>query len=322
MYGFQKHLSDKFPSQINVDATQFCNLACIHCPYVEFSKSSAFSGTHLALDVNKKMVDEVATDGFGVCEYVRYTSNGEPLLHPKIDDILSYACKFSKTKVTLTTNGMRLNDKKSNALLDMGISVIDISIDAFKDETYAKIRKKGVLEKTRTNILSILNKIHKNNYQTKVVVSFVEQPLNKNETKDFENFWKNAGASFVIIRRLHSASGAKEGIKNKIEQNSLQIQRKPCLYPWERLLLNPLGELGYCPSDWYHSSVIGSIKEKTIKELWQSEIMKKLRSAHLNNDFCGFDFCKNCPDWVNTRWPDEGKSYSNMVRDIVPEDLL
>jgi MoaA/NifB/PqqE/SkfB family radical SAM enzyme len=94
MYGFQKHLSSKFPSQIIIDATQFCNLACIHCPHPTFIKTDAYSGTHLDVDLHKKLIDEIATDGLGICQYVRYTANGETLIHPKFDEMIEYAGKY------------------------------------------------------------------------------------------------------------------------------------------------------------------------------------------------------------------------------------
>ena len=37
-FGFNGYLSQGFPSQIIVDLTEFCNLACIHCPYEEVIK--------------------------------------------------------------------------------------------------------------------------------------------------------------------------------------------------------------------------------------------------------------------------------------------
>ena len=90
-FGFQKHLNKTFPSQVTVDLTQFCNLACIHCPHPEFKKSNAYSEAHLDLNLHKKLIDEVASDGYGICQYIRYTANGEPLLHPKFDEMIKYA---------------------------------------------------------------------------------------------------------------------------------------------------------------------------------------------------------------------------------------
>ena len=112
-YGFQKHLSSEFPSQILIDSTQFCNLACIHCPHSSFVNTDAYSGAHLSVELHKKLIDEVASDGYGICQYIRYTANGETLLNPKIYEMLEYAGKYSKTKINVTTNGHLLSEKNS-----------------------------------------------------------------------------------------------------------------------------------------------------------------------------------------------------------------
>ena len=43
---------------------------------------------------------------------------------------------------------------------------------------------------------------------------------------------------------------------------------------------------------------------------------RRLRQAHLENDFGVHAFCGQCPDWRGTRWPDEGRSYADMVEEF------
>lgn len=322
-YGFQKHLSREFPSQIIVDLTQFCDLACIHCPHSTFKKSGAFSGAHLDISLHKKLIDEVASDGRDVCQYIRYTANGEPLLHPRFNEIIEYAGKYANTKINVTTNGSLLTEKKAKTLLDAGVNIFDISLDAYYNETYKKIRIKGDLKKNRQNVIGLINLIKKEKYKAKLVVSYVEQPLNINETDLFKNFWEEAGADFVVIRKLHSAAGAKTTIKKKMDLALADIDRKPCLYPWERLVITPEGDIGFCPAAWTGESHFVKFKDTTIKEAWQSDFMKDLRKAHLDNNYSCHGFCGNCPDWANTKWPDEhGVNYSDMMAELVPSDLL
>jgi hypothetical protein len=57
--------------------------------------------------------------------------------------------------------------------------------------------------------------------------------------------------------------------------------------------------------------------QTTIKEVWNGEFMNKLRKAHMTNNFSCHKFCGNCPDWENTKWPDEGRSYSNVMNDLM-----
>jgi MoaA/NifB/PqqE/SkfB family radical SAM enzyme len=228
--------------------------------------------------------------------------------------MLEYAARNSGVTVTLTTNGTLLNEKRIEKLLATGVGVIDISIDAFIPETYAKIRVNGNLNITRANVLKLLQMSKPTH--TKVVVSYVEQPQNVNETKNFEAFWKNNGADYVVIRRLHSCSGAKEELAEIRRDENAKEARRPCLYPWERIVLNANGDLGFCPSDWVHGSVIADYRTTTIYETWQSEFYKKLREAHLCNNFANHQFCGQCPDWKATRWPTEGRSYADMIQEF------
>ena len=51
-YGFHGRLSAEFPSQIVIDVTEVCNLACIHCPHPEFKKSEHYSASYLDPELN------------------------------------------------------------------------------------------------------------------------------------------------------------------------------------------------------------------------------------------------------------------------------
>ncbi len=310
-YGFMKHLSPEFPSQIIVDTTEVCNLACIHCPYEEMSNKGILGDVYVDLALHNKMVDEVAAEGQGICRYLRYTGQGETMMHKYIFEMLDYSVKNSGVAVNLTTNGTVMAEKRAQRLLDIGVHVVDISIDAFKDETYAVVRKKGVLKKTRGNVLRLLELRSQGHYPTKVVVSFVEQPLNQGEAADFEKFWKEAGADYVVIRRQHSAGGVKQELVH------VTTQRYPCLYPWERITLGPDGFLHFCPQDWVKGSVIADYRHTTIKDTWQGTAMQALREAHMQNNFRNHAFCGQCPDWSTTRWPDQGKSYTDLMQNAV-----
>ncbi|MCP5064710.1 MAG: radical SAM protein [Ignavibacteriae bacterium] len=315
-YGFQERLSEEFPSQLLVDVAEFCNLECIHCPHVDFKKSKHYSAAMLDVDLHNKLVEEVRNYGKGFTQYIRYASNGEPLIHPKIYEMLSYAVDNSSCEITLTTNGVLLDDEKIEKLLDTNIDVIDISLDAYTNETYEQIRVKGDLTVTRKNVLNLIKAKNARSGHTKIIISYVEMPQNFHETDEFEKYWKENGADYVIIRRMHSCSGANKNLaKIKREDNKL-IERKPCLYPWERIVLNPKGHLDYCPSDWVYGSHIIDYRETTIYKVWHGEFYKKLRNAHITNDFSQHSFCGQCPDWESTRWPDEGRSYSDMMQEF------
>ena len=268
-YKFGGRLTAEFPSQIIVDTTEVCNLACVHCPHPAFKQTPYYDARYLGTELNAKLVDEVRDHGRPHTKYIRYTSEGEPLIHPKAYDMLDYAVEHSGVYVTLTTNGTIMVEKRIRKLLDSGVHMIDISIDAFKPETYAKIRVNGDLTKTRANVIDLLKWIRETGSKTKVVVSFVEQPENTAEARDFEAFWKDQGAHFVVIRKLHSAAGAVVRVADIMRKQGAMLARKPCVYPWERIVLNPRGFLSFCPADWTQGSTVIDFRTTTIREVWK-----------------------------------------------------
>ena len=318
-YGFFERLSEKFPSQVMVDMTEVCNLACIHCTHPEFKRSTVYGKRMLDPKLNTKMIKEVSTIGRGITKYIRYTSNGEPLVHPKSYNMIQDAVENSHTKVTLTTNGTLLNEKRMSKLLETGLHMIDISTDAASNETYKKIRVGGDLNITQSNILKLLKLRKDVKAKTKIIVSFVEQKENQHEVDDFKKFWDNQDVDEVLIRKLHSNSGSNFG--GEIDENdNTEKKRRPCLYPWERVILNARGKLAFCPTDWYAKSELCSYEDSTIENVWKNSFYQDLRNQHLNCEFSN-KFCKQCPDWKNTSWPfDTKKSYADLVERVIYEE--
>ncbi len=317
-YGFQGRLSNKFPSQVMVDLTEVCNLACIHCTHPEFKESTIYGKRMLDPKLNQKMIDEVSTFGYGITKYIRYTSNGEPLVHPKSYEMIQNAVENSKTKVTLTTNGTLLNEKRMYKILKTGLHMIDISTDAFSNETYKKIRVGGNLDITRANILKLIDLKKQAGSKTKIIVSFVEQKENSHEVESFKKYWESKEVDEVLIRRLHTNSGSN--LIDKIDKKNQNNSRRACLYPWERVILNARGKLAFCPTDWYAKSELCFYEGNSINEVWKNKFYRDLRNQHLTCNFSN-NFCKQCPDWKNTSWPfDEKKSYADLVERVLYEE--
>jgi len=315
-YGFHDRLKAGFPSQILVDVAEVCNLACTHCPHPEFKVSEHYSASYLPPELNAKLVNEVREHGQGFTDYIRYASAGEPMVHPEIYEMLTYAKKNSGVMVTLTTNGTLMSGRRAERLVETGVDVVDVSIDAHTPETYAKVRVNGDLNVTRSNVHDLIRASKEGGEKLKVVVSFVETPQNSHEVGSFDSYWKGHGADYVVIRRLHSCSGAKINLAIIRRKENQTVGRRPCLYPWERIVLNPKGDLAFCPSDWVHGSRVADFRTTTIRETWRGAFYTALREAHMTNNFAKHGFCGQCPDWISTRWPHEGRSYASMMEEF------
>jgi len=315
-YGFGGGLSAAFPSQVIIDVTELCNLSCTHCPHPAFKQSDFYAGRSLDRELVSKAIGEVAGAGNGHVQYIRFASDGEPLLNKAIYPMLAEAVGRSGTFVSLTTNGTLLTPSRIEQLIATGVHLVDISIDAFSSEIYSRIRVRGDLAVTRGNVERLIARARESGSPMRIAVSYIEQPANRHETADFERFWANAGAHSVAIRRLHSASGAVIPVAEVMRKQGAIKQRTPCVYPWERVVVTPRATLAFCPSDWTGGSSLVDYHTHTIAGVWQSRQYEALRRAHLTNDYRAHGFCGQCPDWQETRWPGEGRTYATLVADL------
>ena len=319
-YGFHDRLHAAFPSQVVVDVTERCNLACVHCGHEAFARGELYTGADLPRDVHTELVRQIREDGRGITGYIRYTAQGEPLLHPHIFEFLTHARAASGTRVSLTTNGTLLTPDAVDKLLRTDIDIVDISIDAFSEASYAAIRRNGDYRIVVANVLHLLRERERAHAPLRIVTTFIEQEANAGEGAAFERFWKEAGADYVILRRLHSFGGYVEEQAAALRRLLRNHPRRPCLYPWERLCVTPRGDISFCPSSWTEAPHFATLRETSLAEAWQGPLMRQVRDAHLRNDYSLCPACADCPDWAATRWPHEGRSFADMVDDLCPRE--
>ena len=127
------------PPMIILDITNVCNLKCVHCPHAEIQARSDFRPLHLSWDLFERVVDELA-DYRQPC-LLRFVGDGEPLLHPRLLDMIERAKARTSCIVNLTTNGTLLSVPVIDQLLGSGIDLVDISIDALTKPVYETVRR-------------------------------------------------------------------------------------------------------------------------------------------------------------------------------------
>jgi radical SAM protein with 4Fe4S-binding SPASM domain len=114
-----------------IEITSICNLACSFCPPTKrqsnFIKVDAFTNT----------LDQIK----GHAEHIFFHVKGEPLLHPKIDELLDISHEKG-FKVNLTTNGTLLHKAKSKILGKPALRQINFSLHSF-DGHEGSVDKEG-----------------------------------------------------------------------------------------------------------------------------------------------------------------------------------
>jgi spiro-SPASM protein len=303
----------RLPPMIALDVTNVCNLHCIHCPYPAIEAKSDFKVAHFPWEYFEKLVQELSEHDQPCL--LRLVGDGEPMLHPRLIEMVQLAKARTSCVVNLTTNGTFLSDEKIDKLLEAKIDLIDVSLDAVSKPVYEAIRKKSSYEHVMRNMFALLERRIQKRSATKVMVSFIRQSENEAEAELFERYWEPL-VDHVMIRELHSALGRVKQEESATRAQVYQIERYPCPHLWKRLVIDSRGRIKFCATDWGDETMIGNIGERSLKSLWRGEQLNRLRRQHLDNRIEEGSACKKCNDWASCKW-DWG--YERLVDKVVYE---
>lgn len=116
--------SDKKPVVV-WSVGQRCNLKCVHC----YSQSKDIEyPNELTTKEAKAMLDDMAEFGVPVVLF----SGGEPLMRPDLLELIAYA-KEKGLRAVISTNGTLISEEKAQALKDIGLSYVGISLDGIRE---------------------------------------------------------------------------------------------------------------------------------------------------------------------------------------------
>ena len=120
------------------NATKTCNLQCVHC-YAD-AEAKRFEG-ELTTEEARRMIEDLAA--FNVPALLM--SGGEPLVRPDILDLAEYATSLG-IRVTFSTNGTLIDEKKAERLKKIGVTYVGISIDGAEERHDYFRGKKGAFQ--------------------------------------------------------------------------------------------------------------------------------------------------------------------------------
>jgi radical SAM protein with 4Fe4S-binding SPASM domain len=125
------------PYYVQFEVTTHCNLACYMCVRHEAIREPR----HLAYDDFVRTFDQVRAPK------VALSGTGEPLLHPEIVRMIAYA-RSRGAAVHIPSNGTLLGRPgMAEGLVEAGLTLMKISIDAATARTYAAIRRQDCFER-------------------------------------------------------------------------------------------------------------------------------------------------------------------------------
>lgn len=194
------------PRHATIEITEKCNLKCTYC----YNEAMPTKGKHMPIESVYKLFDILSLYGVTIIEI----SGGEPMLHPEIDKILSYA--FEKFRwVAILSNGVYF-PRKILPIIENNrdkLGGIQISIDGSNEEISRKVRQvNNTCKKSFDTISLLLSK----NFLVRVVIVLTED--NIYNLKDTCELMRQMGVKHFGISVAEEWGRGKE-IDNQITEN-------------------------------------------------------------------------------------------------------
>ena len=116
------------------NCTKTCNLECIHC-YAD-ARTRRFIGELTTFEA-RTMIEDLAAMKVPAL----LISGGEPLARPDVLDLAEYATSLG-VRVTFSTNGILIDERRAKRIADIGVAYVGISIDG-NEERHDRMRSKA-----------------------------------------------------------------------------------------------------------------------------------------------------------------------------------
>jgi len=277
-----------FPLVILIDNSSFCNLRCSMCDHKNISKHR--KKQIMSMQLYTKLIDEIAAKRPNTRVWEIFF--GDPFCCPDMPERVMYAKQSGLTDVVLNTNGLAMFTTNAKKLIDAGLDVLYVGIDAIREETYNRIRVGGNLQRVTKNVLNykrLLEKIGTKNQ--KLFVQLVEVDQSADEIQEFKNFWSNEGVAVKIRPKVSWGGLITADNLNK------EMPRVPCKWLMESFSVCADGRVALCAVDLHCSTICGDCNENTIEEIWNSKLKKFREMQQCDQYHLLPPFCKDCLDW-------------------------
>ena len=267
--------------KIYVEITNICNLSCSFCS----------PDNRLKEEINLQNFTSIINKIRHYTDSIYLHVKGEPLLHSKLDEILTI-CDKNHIKVKITTNGTLLKRKYSTLQKHYCIKQINISLHSEQNQKnyfenvfntcnklanyFPIVYRIWLLDNLKLDKLStmIVNKI-KNYYQ--LDDDFIEKVIQEKNIKIQDNIYLDKDNEFTWPDN----------------QNESNDEIGSCLGTRSHIAILVNGDIVPCCLDSKANLKLGNIFESDLEDILNSKLFREINSGFQNHKI-KHNLCRNC----------------------------
>lgn len=277
----KKQFVSDYPLLADLELSTICNLNCPMCYTTTEEFKSKVTARFMDYHLYRKIIDEIA----GKVSAVRLSLRGEPTLHPRFLDCISYAKRRGIREVSALTNGSKLTKDFFKRLMNAGMDWLTISIDGL-GQAYENVRKPLKFKDIRQKIKDI-NTVKKENKTGKPVIKIqaVWPAISQDPQRFYDRFLRYT--DLIAFNPLIDYLGKDKDITYEPDFTCSQL--------YQRLVIGSDGKALICANDEHGSNITGDANKESIYEIWNGKRLNKIRVIHKRkNGFMRIPVCRKC----------------------------
>ena len=274
-YTLKRDYCKYMPLRLWIEVTNRCNLKCGICFNKDIPDSQK---SDMDLRLYRKIINEAEGNIYDINLFHR----GEPLLHPEIVNMISYA-NSKKIKTRIHTNATLLDPGMARDLLLSGLDTISFSFDGYTKDIYEKNRIGANYEKSLENIIGFLKiKQELDSRKPFTIIQVIEynvcgkEGMSTSHKEEFLENFRGLPLDRLITRTPHNWGGLVD-LEGPDKGQPESMERTSCTFPWYSLTILYDGKVCLCPQDFEGSIPVGDLTKSTIQEIFNSKKIREMR---------------------------------------------
>lgn len=278
------------PYVIHIDPCDTCNFHCKFCPSgnLELMKKTNGRGHGpIDFDVYCSIIDSLKEFPDPI-RVIRLYKEGEPLLHPRFAELVSYARASPKVqRVDTTTNASLLTRDRSLAIIEAGLNRINISVEGINATQYREFSgHKMHYEEFVDNIAFFYD--HRKQCEMNIKIN--GDILTEQQEEEFYRTFGNITDGISVERTIDYWPKYKEMKVGYDESVSLlggaSREVQVCPYVFYEMCINSDSSYSLCRFDWNHAMMMAPhvSAPATPKKIWGSIVLWQFQQQFLRKE--------------------------------------
>lgn len=293
-----------YPVQLQVEVSSSCMLKCPVCPAADGATGRPHR--RLPLRMFESLMEEV---GDHVLIAVLWMW-GEPLINTHLPEMIALAHQKKVATLTSTNGQLIQTEEEAERLVSSGLDNLVIALDGATQETYARYRIGGDIQKVFRCIDLVCRAKRSLGITTPwVTVRTVVNRQNEPELNEIEKIARRYGADMVARKTMGVCNlSGPDALKDLLPSNPLyirpeikdgRVQEKSvddlhCVRPWTRMTVNSGGVVLPCEFDFDEVEAFGRGGDgHSFLEAWRGEKASDFR-RRFGARKSQYSFCANC----------------------------